>query len=66
MPQAPVVPEGHALQVSCVTAQLLARQEGMAPYMTFEFPPMDEKYEKKIAMALRPGERSKGFGLAMT
>lgn len=56
MPRSPVVPEGHTLQVSCVAIQLLNRQEGQAPYMTFEFPPMEERDEKKISMALRPGE----------
>lgn len=56
MPRVPVVAEGHSLQVSCVVKQLLVRQEREAPYLSFEFPPMEEKYEEKISVSLRPGE----------
>lgn len=56
MPKAPVVPEGHALQISCVAKQLIQRQEQVAPYLTFQFPPMPSKYERRVSMTLRPGE----------
>ena len=56
MPKAPVVPEGNTLQISCVAKQLIKRQEQDAPYLTFQFPPMPGKYERKISMILRPGE----------
>lgn len=56
MPKSPVlVAEGHALQITCVSIQLMQRQEGHAPYLTFELPLMSPSQERKLSVTLRPG-----------
>lgn len=57
IPKSPVlVAEDHALQITCVAIQLMHRQEQFAPYMTFELPTMSLVQERKLSMALRPGD----------
>lgn len=57
MPRSAVVPEGHSLQVTCASAQLLRHQMENAPYMTFELPSMTQVLEQKVSVILRPGKK---------
>ncbi len=55
VPKQATVPEGHSLQVTCLSMQLMHMRGENAPHVTFELPLMSTALERKVLVTISPG-----------